>query len=231
MAQVARGSLDNAVDLLSDARLLLASGRWPRAYALAVLAGEEYGKFQMTVSMAATSSDETVAWQKYWERFQRHDPKLTTWRGQHVDLKDWGPLGSPGDTEWLRAWDGRSEQAKVTQGKKLSALYVDFRQGRVSLPRSAVSGDDARHLVAAVAEVIDWASQSFPGDLSRLVTPPPELVNIFSRMSKARTAEERREVGEEMLGWLTERFSRGATAPATPVDTGRHDEQAADLGK
>lgn len=46
LAQLALASLINAVALLSDADLLLANSRWPRAYSLSVLAAEEFAKFQ-----------------------------------------------------------------------------------------------------------------------------------------------------------------------------------------
>ena len=42
----------NARDLLSGAELLLEAGRWPRAYALAVLAAEEWGTAYAVITLS-----------------------------------------------------------------------------------------------------------------------------------------------------------------------------------
>lgn len=43
----------NARELIDDAEILLKRERWPRAYALAVLAYEEFGKGLMALALAA----------------------------------------------------------------------------------------------------------------------------------------------------------------------------------
>ncbi len=53
LGSLARAALDNASDLLADASVLLQAGRYPRAFALSVLAAEEFGKHMQCVSACA----------------------------------------------------------------------------------------------------------------------------------------------------------------------------------
>jgi AbiV family abortive infection protein len=138
LAQLARAALDNASGLLSDARVLLEAGRWPRAYALVILSAEEFGKFYSCVVAAAYEPDDVAAWASFWRDFTSHRPKFTAWTGQFVDLLDWGPVGSEGDAEWKRAWDDRKHTVEVGLNGKLASLYVDFKNGKVKYPKRFV---------------------------------------------------------------------------------------------
>jgi AbiV family abortive infection protein len=62
----------NAVDLAADARLLLDAGRFPRAYALAVLALEELGKGERCRDVLAGELDE----KRFRKEWRSHVPKL-----------------------------------------------------------------------------------------------------------------------------------------------------------
>jgi AbiV family abortive infection protein len=84
LAELARTTLDNARSLLVDAHLLLDAGRWPRAYALAVLAAEEYGKFEACVVAGSYEQADEESWKQFWRDFVLHKPKLTTWAGTLV---------------------------------------------------------------------------------------------------------------------------------------------------
>ncbi len=48
---LSRAAEENARSLVSDAEVLLSAGRWPRAYSLAVLAHEEFGKSLMAFAL------------------------------------------------------------------------------------------------------------------------------------------------------------------------------------
>lgn len=155
LAQVARAALDNAGELLSDARLLLDAGRWPRAYALAVPSAEEFGKFYSRVVAGTYAPDDAKAWKEFWNDFTRHPPKFTAWASEFVDSLDWGPVGSEDDAEWKRAWDSRGEVVKTGLAGKMAALYVDFEDGQVRVPDALFSEKTTRTTVAIVARVVE----------------------------------------------------------------------------
>lgn len=72
--ELARAAGGNAVSLVADARLLLDAGRYPRAYALAVLALEELGKVELCGEVLAGELEQ----RDFRRAWSRHDPKL--WR-------------------------------------------------------------------------------------------------------------------------------------------------------
>lgn len=138
LAQLARAALDNSGALLDDARLLLTFKRWPRAHVLAILAAEEFGKFYLcVVAGLQLESADAAPWTKFWSKFSDHKPKFAAWYAQYVDEQDWGPVGSAGDEEWLRAWDSRKGKAGNNNRDKQAGLYVDFDLGTTALREPA----------------------------------------------------------------------------------------------
>jgi len=76
LKEVALAAGENAVSLISDARFLLDADRFPRAYALSVLALEELGKVELCGEMLASELEEKDL-RRAWSH---HTPKL--WRAQ-----------------------------------------------------------------------------------------------------------------------------------------------------
>ena len=88
LADLARKSLDNALDLLDEADGLIAFGRFPRGFAISILAGEEFGKFMMCQGAVGNLPGDEAFWRTFWKRFVSHDEKamnFTSMLGQVVD--------------------------------------------------------------------------------------------------------------------------------------------------
>ena len=68
-----RAAVSNAKDLLADAQLLVESGSFPRAFALATLSWEELSKGQLC--LLAVMLDEITP-EDFWQRFRDHQGKL-----------------------------------------------------------------------------------------------------------------------------------------------------------
>jgi AbiV family abortive infection protein len=185
LAQLARAALDNASDLLNDAEVLLASERWPRAYSLAILAAEEFGKFMSCVVAGSFGADDRDKWRRFWKDFRHHNPKMTFWAGQFVDMQDWGPLGSEGDREWAKAWASRREMVTRALDGKMAGLYVDYQGGEISIPREQIGDRTARETVDVIASVVKPALSQFAGDLTSLVSPPAEVLEFLAQAERA----------------------------------------------
>jgi AbiV family abortive infection protein len=188
LARLARATLDNAVDLLSDARLLYEAERWQRAYALGVLAAEEYGKFYACVAALGYETDDAESWTKFWDLFRYHDPKFTHWAGQYINM--WGWAGPDGHSRWMQAWEHRAQVAKAIGALKMASLYVDYVDETVCTPRGSVNQATAQILIAEVSRVIDQAAADFAGDLSRLATVAPIIMDLYAKIQAGLTEEE-----------------------------------------
>ncbi|MEU4254360.1 AbiV family abortive infection protein [Amycolatopsis sp. NPDC026612] len=183
LTALAQAALDNAVELLDDARILLVMRRWPRACSLAVLAAEEYGKFYLSVVTALQlESATTETWTKFWKDFGGHQPKYTNLVGQFVDGQDWGPVGGPGDAEWLIAWNSRSGRAADSDKLKQMGFYVDVDRGTgaVLTPARSIEEDIAIQQVELVESVVRRQAALFSDDLTFLVTPTPQLEGFWA---------------------------------------------------
>ncbi|MDQ6920239.1 MAG: AbiV family abortive infection protein [Actinomycetota bacterium] len=206
LAQLARAALDNASDLLDDAEVLLAAQRWPRAYSLAILAAEEFGKFMSCVVAGSYEADDRDKWRQFWRNFRDHSPKMTLWAGHFVDMQDWGPVGSQGDREWAEAWASRQEMVTTALAGKMAGLYVDCQRGEISIPREQLGERTARETVFIVAAVLKPAVIHYAGDLTSLVSPPPEFRQLIARGERAKTPAERAAAAAALQGFLVEKL-------------------------
>ncbi len=75
LGALASATLKNSVDLLRDAEGLAVFGRFPRAFSLAVLAAEEFGKHMMCFGAVGRDKVDPEAWTVFWRRFVTHRPK------------------------------------------------------------------------------------------------------------------------------------------------------------
>lgn len=139
----------NAEALLSDAELLFLHARWARALALAVLAREEVGKAILDGS--ALLPDEEPMGMKS----TLHQDKLIT-----ASLVDLGFLGDLGN---LRTLVGEID-ARSVHREKLSAIYVDLRDGAVTSPL-LVTKNQAERAIDESRRIIQWVGRIF-GNLS-----------------------------------------------------------------
>jgi AbiV family abortive infection protein len=142
--QLALAAEANACELIIDAEVLLAAGRWPRAYALAVLAHEEFGKGLMAMALATAHPS---AWEpkRLRELSGDHTRKLTS-TYQHEAM-----IGGP---KWLFDVLRSPKLARRANERKQRGFYVDYSDnGSLRLP-SEISDDEARAKVASVRKTV-----------------------------------------------------------------------------
>jgi len=144
LVQLALAAEENARELINDAEVLLAAARWPRAYALAVLAHEEFGKGLMAMALAAAHPN------------LRQPARLRELTGGHIrkltsTYEHEAQVGPP--ERWAEVWRSQ-ELARSANERKQRGLYVDFADdGSLRLP-SDVGEEEARAQVASVRETV-----------------------------------------------------------------------------
>ena len=156
----------NAKALLDDAQFMFEHGRFPRAATLAVLAGEEAGKFWLV-------KWKPVDWQRH---LHSHEPKLAVGAAFHVIESAGILIGSTGDLHesYTAAIDDPNYAAWVARTKefgsiKLAGLYVDSDDMGVKEPHLVVDEvTAARCLGYARGEV----QRLFAANVVRQFLPP-----------------------------------------------------------
>ncbi len=228
LAELAEAALENANDLLDDARVLLENQRWARAYALAVLAAEEIGKFQLCIVAASYEPTDIRAWANYWKNFITHGPKLTNWIGQLIDSLDWD-FTTEGQSPWAREWDARKKSAAIVLELKMAGFYVDFSEEHVRRPSQLVDEKTAKTTWEAIAFVIRSVTARFAGDLSvlfgpqaqalggalreMLTNPPSELRELMNRAHHAGSQQEQESAYRAASKYFGNWLDRKSTIP------------------
>jgi AbiV family abortive infection protein len=148
LADIARESLDNAVDLVNEADGLVSFGRFARGYAIAILSGEEFGKFMMCQGTVGHLPGDATFWLEFWRRFKSHPEKAANFTSM---------VGHVVEDDEQRRWFMENIKLHVDadQNRKFAGLYVDVGDdGTVTAPRTAVSPDSARAVVQILGTLI-----------------------------------------------------------------------------
>lgn len=134
--------LDNAAGLAGDARLLHENQRYARGYALAALAGEEVGKIELCLDRLFGNA--TLTDRQFRRSWHSHAEKLQGLFAYHVAFVD---EAGPVDPTRLR------QRPHAVGGRKMDAIYVDFREGLIHTP-AEITDKEALDLLVGVEVAI-----------------------------------------------------------------------------
>jgi AbiV family abortive infection protein len=185
----AAAAAENAQDLLDDAEMVSAAGRHSRAYSLAVLAVEEFGKAVSLLTLAAMPKN---------LRAQAPVRRLLEWH----QMKQVGGLliaamtfSEPGAAARLAAMpltqveqilDTANAFAQDADELKLRGLYVDMERGaRIRRP-SQITEAEASDQLGIARQVASSASLlRDPEVQARLADPPAEAIELSRALVQA----------------------------------------------
>jgi AbiV family abortive infection protein len=145
-------AIRNAKRLLEDAKLLLASQRYPTACALAVLSIEESGKLSQLRTIALSRSD--VELRNAWKGYRDHQTKNAAWIITELAAKGARTL------EDLRPiYDSNSDHPAVLDTVKQIALYTDcYGKAHWSEPDAVIDEQLARNIVTTAQVLSEKAA-------------------------------------------------------------------------
>lgn len=138
--------IENASELIEEARILAERSRWARAFELAYFAREELAKADLlavTLHMLFADPD-SVDWDRFRKRWEDHKSKsrdaiFTDFLAEEIFV-----LGKLAGVELEVQKEG--DQAAALRKKREAALYVDVRNG-VQKPSTTISEGDARSAI------------------------------------------------------------------------------------
>lgn len=121
----------NAVALTNEAKWLCLRGFYSRAFVLAKLAQEEFGKIYLLdqAAMLTTIEADNISWVPFWDLWRNH-------KGKSFFMKLPFGLGLEPD-----------ERINMEESAKLSALYVEFQNGDFTSPAKCVSRDLVNQMI------------------------------------------------------------------------------------
>jgi AbiV family abortive infection protein len=147
---IAEASLANAVELISEARLLHDAGAYPRSYSLAVLAAEEFGKCQLATGTLGQSIDEPNYWKEWWVVFYGHGPELIRAVATSLFLTD------ESKAKFIALLETATKQQRREVG-----FYLDVREGQPTSPRGGIDPEESAEAIMSFGEVIDVYASAF----------------------------------------------------------------------
>lgn len=187
LAAVGRKSLNNALLLLDDARLLLDNERHARASALAVLAAEEFGKMLMAFGALTLDPADKQGWRRFWTRFVSHNPKYAN---AAMMMDAFMP-----EEDVSAFFESMQVFVSGSIAQKMAGLYVDVgEEGTVTAPEEVIDGELAQAMLTSIDTVIRTHARMWEGR---------DLVHYFRE-----NAERMRRIGRRDLGAMLELFER-----------------------
>jgi AbiV family abortive infection protein len=146
--QLRRACIQNSLELLKEARILRKHRRYARAFALAHMAYEEFGKGQIVSDYITGVASE----EEFWSAFRSHELKASYNRRKIVLHMD---RSRPPTVEY----DQKS--ARDFFRLRMDALYVDCAKDYTpSIPKALINSKEAKAAIDQVTEYIGrvlWA--------------------------------------------------------------------------
>ena len=175
--------LQNASELVSEAKLLFENEKYARSLFLSILALEETSKRDVLWEAIFLGDDEKK-WKSFWNRFRDHNTKLArmlkdyiTIRSNREENTSFGILD-----EYLTKMKKAEEDAKEVNLVKLSAMYVGIVDGRISTPSQVITRKGA-------SEILKLAQQHL--EVHRSFKPTAqEVESRLSLKSKMKSGED-----------------------------------------
>ncbi len=183
--------IDHARALLNSARAVQEAGHPNIAYHLATLSLEELGRRELlAVQTVAATKDVAPAW------MQKHTQ-------DHIKKLFWCFFGGGFLSEkWTKErLEGMQGLAKSIHAKRLTGLYVDNDDDRLTIPAETISGEEAANLIDLATVRFSMAEAAVPSDdisqedfdlqtwFLAAADQPDTRRLIFSERSLARLAE------------------------------------------
>ena len=192
-SQIAEGmnaAVENALRLLADAETLFATGRYPTAASLAILALEEAGKISMlrAIAVSATDADLKSAWKDY----RSHARKNATWL-----LPNLATQGARKFDDFRHLFDDNAKHPYVLDQIKQVGFYTDcFKNAHWSLPSKIIDKDAAESMISLAKvftskeqhteeEVALWAEHVGPVWKKDIDWMKQAIINWYAAMQKA----------------------------------------------
>lgn len=154
----------NARRLLRDAELLLVSGRFPSAAAIAILAIEETGKdwILRAITLARTDRERM----EYWREFYNHRSKNAEWV-----LSSFESLMQPRTArDYLPVYDEDAPHRVLLDHLKQQSLYSNFSTaGDPVHPESIIDEGVARGLVQITRDLVTRCRDVRPEEIDLMI--------------------------------------------------------------
>lgn len=141
LEQVADGrlkALENAEELVAEARCLYRKRRWARALFLSQIAVEEAGKYFYLFSSCVSIIKGSISWARFWKAVRSHSDKTTLF----LMMED---LLRSQQSEPPRTIKTLKGDARILERGKMWALYSDFEQKEFFAPYEVIPRWLAKH--------------------------------------------------------------------------------------
>lgn len=175
---------ENAVSLIEDARLLSINERYPRSFAIAMLASEELGKSMslchLLNALVWNEKDDVIKAEKVVLQSFRNHSKKAFWSTTLDMAAESIPENSSREEHINSVVDELSEveNGRLNELRELS-MYVDFKDGEFSTPEFSISKQQTQHFLDKVIQRL----KNFESvDLRMALEPITKQIELAGRL-------------------------------------------------
>lgn len=131
--------LQNASELVSEAKLLFENKKYARSFFLSTIAIEETSKRDVLWEAILLGEDEKQ-WKRFWNKFRNHDVKLARMLQDYITTRSNRKENTPLEIvrEYLTEMKKAEGEAKEANLVKQWAMYVDVVDGKAVSPSQII---------------------------------------------------------------------------------------------
>jgi len=187
----------NGAQLLEEARILYSKRHYPRSYVLAQLAGEECSKAHLLLSLLMLQVAGLVPpMESFWTWWVNHDDKSMfqeSWNEvlSWTSVQNWLNLPPEAAQHAPERMDGLAASLATAKRRAPSrsswredATYVDFRDGKIFVPKGGIGRVRAQRKIADATAEVARVKDITDAQLGALIQMP-EAVEFLRRLVAA----------------------------------------------
>ena len=179
-------AIQNAAELLEDARLLFKNERWPRVLFLSQIAGEEIGKHILLSSLTVHAlAGDKINWKRAWKRLTSHREKL-----EMITYMEDVFLEQPFPDDIKEYFNGLKKESQLLESFKQKSLYCDITEKIPHCPSEIITKKFAE-------DALKWAEGRY-GLFSKIENELSEA-GVTKKITKEDIAQFRKKMGIEKL--------------------------------
>lgn len=175
-------SLDNASELVREARLLFERGFWSRTVFLCCISGEELGKCFITLSAVVNHKVGKFNEKRYKQRFRTHEEKTGSLNFfEDIFVSSDVPIGQ----------QGIDNATKATEQVKLASLYCDYYGDEPHKPSDFITEELAAGALKLAESRVEYFQKNVRPKFDHVLEiDPREVIRLQSELFGTTDAQE-----------------------------------------
>lgn len=184
-------ALQNAKELLEDAKILFKANRYARSFFLIQISTEELGKYGIMVTSSISAIHGSLNWKRFWKRFRDHKNKT-----EHLLLfEDLNWFLNEKQKELFKTKENK-EYSAIQEDTKMKSLYSDFFIEEFIIPSQIINKslcETSLNLIENRIELVSSFENEIASKFNLENLRPEDIESFYDKLNISKAIKKKEE--------------------------------------